>query len=162
MARFSGVDGAMRELRGELKKLEKEAVAETQRAGKVVTEAMFSRTPVWEGTSVRNFKAGIGAPAGGGETPPIEAGPPGPTNIMSIGEEPRRGPNEAAARAEINGVLAGLKKLANVYFTNTAAHFDLVDAGRAPGAPNQRIRNPGGVMMLAQQLARAKLGGLWK
>lgn len=159
---FTGIKGEMSRVRKSAKELEKAAVVEVKRAGAVVIEAMFRRTPVWEGTSVRNFVAGIGKVAGGSEKPPIDNGPPGPTNLMAIGEEPRRPPNEAAARGEMQGVLKTLKKLQDVWFSNNSRDFDLVDAGAAPGGPGQKIRNPGGVMLLAKQLARAQLGGLWK
>lgn len=159
---ITGIRGEMGRARKEAKTLERAAVQEVKRAGAVVIEAMFRRTPVWEGTTVRNFVAGIGSRPGGGEKAAIDNGPPGPTNDMAIGEEPRRAPNESAARGEMQGVLKSLKKLQDVFFTNNAKDFDLVDAGAAPGGPGQKIRNPGGVMLLAKQLARAQLGGLWK
>jgi hypothetical protein len=60
-------------------------------------ETIKSMTPVWSGLAVRNYIWTIGAPASG-VIDPINNGPPGPTNSMALGAEPRRDANEAASR----------------------------------------------------------------
>lgn len=159
-AGFTGVRSTMAEIRKEVKALELKAVQEVKSAGNEAIRALFSRTPVWEGEIVRNYVVGLDKPVGGAVKQPINNGPPGPTSTMSLGEEPRRGVNEAAAYAEIAGKIYGMKSLRSLFFTNNSPMFDQADAGAAPepGA----ARNPGGIVMLAEQIVRAARGGNWK
>lgn len=152
---FSGADAEIKRMRDELKAFEMRAVEETKRAARVIMAELFAHTPVWEGTAIRNYvwyAAGGGA---GGEKQALGSGDPGPTNDMSLGSEPRRPANEAAARADMETFLGAMRKLTSVRVSNTAAHFDLVDNGSAP--TGDRARNPGGVMKVSEGNAKGAL-----
>lgn len=158
--KFDGVDAEIARLFEGVKKLEADAIREVQRATMVVAQEMMDRTPVWEGTVVRNFAAAVGTSPSGSEKSAIGSGDPGPTNSMALGSEPRRPANEAAARAEIAQSVAGMRALKDVFIGNTSNDFDKADSGALPTP--QRSRNPGGIVRPAQSAARGKLGGNWR
>lgn len=158
-AKVTGTDAWLGQFEKEIEQFEDKCANEMKQAARVLTEALFSRTPVWSGESVRNYVWGIGkAPAGGskGQIGPVP--PPRPTSMMQLGEEDNRPANEAAARADMDGVLRTYKKIDKpLVVTNTIAakKWDLIDNGNAP-FPGQG-RNPGGVSKLAIQRARNTL-----
>lgn len=149
---FTGIGQEMARLRKEITKFEGEAVEDLKETTHYLVEQMFLRTPVYEGTTVRNYNVAVGRFSNAFSSA-VGTGSPGPTNMLPLGAEPRRAANESAARAAMNAALS-FKKLVNVYINNTAPHADLVEFGDAPGGPNQRIRNPGGVTALALQSTR--------
>lgn len=161
MAKFTGIDSAITELKEAVAALEHQAVEETKRAARVIQAELFANTPVWSGETVRNFKWAIGAAPARGALEAIGSGEPGPTNHLPLGEEPRRAANEAAALADLEAVLGGMSKLADLFGTNTVAatKWNLVDSGVAP-APG-KARNPAGVEAPATQNARHRLPN-WK
>lgn len=150
---FTGVTAEMNRLRAELAKFEEQAVQEVKDTARYLLEQLFERTPVWEGTTVRNFNVSTGGYSMA-FSQPSGIGDPGPTNLMSLGSEPRRGANESAARSAAENALT-FKKLTDVYINNTSPHGEMIDLGEAPGGAGQRIRNPGGVSMLAAAATRA-------
>lgn len=140
---------------------ERQCVDEVKTAARVVTQEMMARTPVWSGKTVRNYAWGIGTvsgsyqePANGGVGPRHPSGR-GAHSSPGLGEELNRADNEDAAIAEMEDVLGGLTKLETLVVTNHSPIWDLVDNGSAP-TPD-RARNPGGVSVLAEQAAKAKL-----
>jgi hypothetical protein len=149
---FTGVEAELAKVRKELAKLEEEAVEDLKITTRFLMEELFARTPVFEGTTIRNYKVGINGFASGFSNA-IGGEKPGPTNSMALGDEPRRPANEGAARAAMESALT-FKKLVNVFINNSAPNAALVDAGQAPGGPTQVIRNPGGVSALAAQSTR--------
>lgn len=150
---FSGIESEFKRLRAEVEKFENAAVQDVHDTTIYLLEQLMARTPVWEGTTVRNYNVSTRGYSSA-YSEPIGAGDPGPTNYMSIGSEPRRPANENAAISAARSVLS-FKKLMDVFVNNTSPHADLIDAGEAPGGPGQRIRNPGGVLTLAIQATRA-------
>lgn len=152
---ISGVGDWQAKVKAELKKLEKTAINEVAEAAFIVSEAFFDRTPVWEGTTIRNYRWGK-APVRGGQIGAIGSGDPGHTGFMSLGSEPRRPANENAVMAELRGVLPK-DKLHDLYLTNTvrSEQWDLVDNGAAPR--RSRARNPGGVTKIALANAKSRL-----
>jgi hypothetical protein len=169
------LEGTLSELQAELERIKKEAIDATKDAVRILTRELMDRTPVWSGKTVRNYAWGLDRAPGGGQIEPI-GGPgyvparaggnrksqreqnPGPTNSMPLPDgEPRRAANEQAALAEMENVLAGMTELRSPVVTNFSDIWDLVDNGSAPTP--QRARNPGGVSILAEQAAKAKMGG---
>lgn len=150
---FTGIDAEMKRLKNIISEFEEDAVKDVKDTAMFLLEQLFSRTPVWEGTTVRNYNVAIGgfssafAQAVGG----VE---PGPTNLLPLGAEPRRAANEAAARGAAQAALT-FKELRDVFISNSSPHADLIDMGDAPGGSNQRVRNPGGVSMIAAQSTRS-------
>lgn len=160
-AGFRNVDKVTGKMKNAVENLRKDAVEEQKQAARTAMDRFFARTPVWTGETIRNYAWGIG---GGRDVhhEPIGSGEPGKTNEMPLGPEPRRAANEAAAKADMEAVLSQLTVLNSLMMTNSSPHFDLVDAGEAPGGPNQQIRNPGGVVKLAMQDIKSKLKKRWK
>jgi len=111
-------------------------------------------TPVNTGEVVRNYIWTMGAPFSG-HFDAIDNGPPGPTNSMALGSEPRRGPNEAAAAQSLSNL-----DLANpfgmIYLTNNAENIQGLEAGALPGPP-LKSRSPGGMFGLTQAFFNAKI-----
>lgn len=158
---FAGVVGEMARIRAAVKELEKQAVIETKIAARKAVNAMMPITPVNTGETVRNYMVGAGQPnrtykAPGGQQPP------GPTNILALGQEPNRAPNESAAWADIESAL-GFTKLQDVFVTNNVddGKWSLIESGNAPGAPFTN-RGPGGQSSLAEAAVRNGSGGKWK
>jgi len=149
MASWFGIPNIVKAMKNKIDELKQEAVDQQKQAAGVLLERCFLHTPVWEGTTVRNFQFVSGG--SGGFKEPIDTGPTGQTNQMALGEEPRRAANEAAARDEATAYLANLKDMTNITLTNTAPHWGLVDAGLAPDDNPHRPRNPGGVSVVALQ-----------
>ena len=157
MAEFRGAASEINRLMAEVRELEKEAVQEVKNAARVVVDELMRGTPVWEGETVRNYGVSVG-----GNSPSyrdaLGTGDPGPTNSMSLGEEPRRGINEDAAKADVERSLAGFRKLGSrIAVVNTVGDtkWDLIDSGSAP-TPDM-ARYPGGVEILATQRAKGRL-----
>lgn len=116
-----------------------------------MNERLLARTPVWEGTTIRNWQWALGSPTR--SVKPAEGGQidPGPTNTMALGQEPRRAVNEAAQRSDFAVFLARLmaeQKVPNIYLTNPAPNAAGVEYGMLPTA--ERSRTPaGGVIRMA-------------
>lgn len=150
MAKFVGVAGEIQRLQKELERLEQEAALETQKAAGVLMDALLSRTPVWSGEVAINYNAAH-------QPARVLRGAPGPgepgTNKMPLGSERNRSAAEAPPRASVAGL--GKDELKDVYITNDARNFDLVESGAAPA--QDRARNPGGVSKIAVSVAKARL-----
>ena len=159
---FYGVGAEIKRLLKEVKDLEQEGVRQLKLAAITVIEALQSKTPVWSGETVRNYAVGVGQKPSGGEKAPIGTSPPGDTNSMSLGEEPRRPANEAAAIADAHASLSRLRRLQSLVITNLVSDekWDLVDSGSAPTP--ERARYPGGVAIAGLQKAKQMLGENWR
>lgn len=160
MMKVTGTDAWLKQLENEVDKFEKEqCVPEMRNATRALMEALFSRTPVWSGESVRNYAVGIGTmPAGGSKGQIGPKPPPRPTSEMALGEEDNRPANESAARSDMNATLSRYHKIDKpIVVTNliAAKKWDLIDNGNAP-FPGMG-RNPGGVSKLAVQRVRNQL-----
>ena len=152
---LTGISATMAALRKEVAAFERECVEETKRIARTLLDELMAITPVWEGETVRNYAAGVGRKPSGGTKSPAGGVAPGVTSAMALGSEPRRGPNEAAARADLASVLT-FTKLASIVFTNHVdnAKWDLIENGSAPTGATSR--SPGGVSMRATQATRSR------
>lgn len=157
MLRVSGIDSFIKDLKREVNNTRLGAVAQMKLAARSIMRELISRTPVWSGETVRNYAVGIG----GGPTGNrgfIDNGPPGDTNNMDLGEEPRRDPNASAAMSEAEAVIGSYKDLAIpmiVGNTVDGAKWELIDSGLAPSP--ERVRYAAVISILAMQSARARL-----
>lgn len=106
-----------------------------------------SVTPVNTGQAVRNYIWTMGSPFMG-VLDAIDNGPPGPTNSMALGSEPRRGPNEAAAAESLSSINVG-NPFGVIYLTNNAPDIEGLEMGLLPGPP-LKSRSPQGMFGLTQ------------
>lgn len=111
-------------------------------------------TPVWSGQAVRNYIWSVGSPNSVVHDP-IDNGPPGPTNAMPLGVEPRRGVNEAAASQSLDTVLAA-NPFQKFYCTNNSPDIQGLELGLLPGPPLSS-RSPNGMFGLTEAFVSAKV-----
>jgi hypothetical protein len=131
-------------------------------AAEVVTEAFFDRTPVWMGTTIRNYAWGRNRMPDGWREACCRLRIAWSNQLHGAWvSEPRRAANEAAVIAQMSATIGPIRRLSSLYFTNlvNSGKWDLVDSGSAP-TPD-RARNPGGVSHIAIQTARSQLRN-WK
>ena len=161
VVQVSGVDAEFAELRRALVNFESQAVRVMRAAAIVVIEQMFLGTPVWSGETVRNYAVGVGQLPVGGSRGFINNGEEGNTNQGGkgpLGPENRRAANEAAALSDARATLVSYKSLKDsLFITNLVddGKWAIVDGGDAP--TTKLARYPGGVALLGEQRARAKL-----
>lgn len=98
----------------------------------VLHSQIMSRTPVWSGSVIRNFVWSANTPISV-QFAPIDNGPPGPTNSMPLGSEPRRGPNEEASWNSLRSI--NFKIGTNYFLTNNDPDARQVEAGVFPPPP---------------------------
>lgn len=148
---IKNTDGFLSGIQKAIDNTEKKAIQEIKSVALRVTQKMMDQTPVWSGSTVRNYHWSTSR-AGGSEKAPIGSGDPGPTGSMPLGAEPRRDANQQAALGEIGSLK--LTSLVNLYGTNNISSdkWDLIDNGKAPSA--DRARNAAGVSKRAVQHER--------
>lgn len=116
-----------------------------------MNDRLLARTPVWEGTTIRNWQWALRSPANTVKIAEGGSTPPGPTNSMALGTEPRRGANESAQKAGLMIFLADLMMsptVPTIYLTNPAPNAAAVEYGMLPTA--ERARTPaGGILRIA-------------
>lgn len=108
----------------------------------MLTDRVLSRTPVYTGQTVRNWRWTMDAPSGG-TLPAIGSGQPGQTSGMPLGGEPRRGPNQADAAATKDTLQLG-RPWRRFFLSNNAPNVAALEAGAAPDP--QRSRAPNGML----------------
>lgn len=100
-------------------------------------------TPVNTGQAVRNYCWSRGV-ANMETYEAIDNGPPGPTNSMALGAEPRRAPNEAAAFATMLALDIGGNPFGTFYLANNSPDIEGLELGIYPGPP-LKSRSPQGM-----------------
>lgn len=118
-----------------------------------IDDTIKSHTPVWSGRAVRNYLWSTGSP----DTrsfEPIDNGPPGPTNSMPLGVEPRRATNEDAARETLMA-LDFTNPFQTFILTNNADDIEGLEFGLLPTPA--KSRSPNGMFALTQNYAAAYL-----
>ncbi len=101
-----------------------------------------SVTPVNTGQAVRNYIWTMGSPFAG-TLDAIDNGPPGPTNSMALGAEPRRAVNEAAAAESLSSINMR-DPFGVIYLTNNSPDIVGLEMGLLPGPP-LKSRSPQGM-----------------
>lgn len=158
--KFVNVSDFIGDIQKEIDEIKNKAVIEVRKAVSVIMMELMSRTPVWSGETVRNYRVGVNSMPSG-TLAALGTGYPGDTNKMPLGPEPRRAENQNAALEEAMQAVASFNALnQTVFITNTirSDKWDLVDNGDAPErSAKLSPRYPGVVSLLAEQSARAKL-----
>jgi hypothetical protein len=114
-----------------------------------------SLTPVHSGSAVRNYIWTMDDPFTG-KLDAIESGPPGPTNQMPLGPEPRRSANESAAAASIS-TLDFRNPFGHAYIlSNNDPDIRGLELGLLPGEP-LKSRSPNGMFGLTHEYIMVKV-----
>lgn len=100
-------------------------------------------TPVNTGQAVRNYIWSRGS-ANAMVYDAIDNGPPGPTNSMALGAEPRRQVNEDAAATSLTTLNATANPFGEFILANNAPDIMGLELGTLPGPP-LRSRSPQGM-----------------
>lgn len=96
-----------------------------------LNELILSRTPVWEGDTIHNWRWSTRAPDYRHEDPVETPFDPGKTSGMALGTEPRRRANETRPRQSLKGALRA-KEPVDIYLTNSAESAVDLEAGLLP------------------------------
>ena len=105
----------------------------------LLTDRVLARTPVYTGRTIRNWRWSMDTPFSG-VLPAAGTGQPGATNSMMLGSEPRRGANEADARAT-KDTLNVDRPWRKFFLSNNAPNVGALEAGVAPDAARSRAPN---------------------
>lgn len=132
--RIEGKDRARKNALASIEELERRFTHNLDSLIVEIDNHIKSVTPVNEGQAVRNYIWTRNTP----NTVVYEAidnGPPGATNNMALGSEPRRAVNEAAAADSLGtlGVIAN--PFATFYLTNLSPDIVGLELGILPGPP---------------------------
>ncbi|UTC29876.1 hypothetical protein BAJUN_02700 [Bajunvirus bajun] len=104
-----------------------------------LNELILSRTPVWEGDTIHNWRWSTRAPDFRHEAPvgvPLDTGY---TGRLALGDEPRRRANETRPRQSLRGALRAREPV-DIYLTNSSDTAALVEYGLAPTPTLSRSR----------------------
>lgn len=138
-----------------------ECVEATKNAARVLTQKMMDRTPVWSGKTCGSFVWGFNGSGGGAGFAGLPPAPGQQTNKLGLPDgEANRAPAEEFTLSALEGVLSDVRTLGTLTVTNVSPIWDLVDSGSAPTP--ETARNPGGVSVIAEQVAKAVLGDTFR
>lgn len=116
---------------------------------KIAHKSLIDKTPVYTGQSVRNFIMTMDNPNQGSAKAAIGSGPTGSTNSMSLGSEPRRGANMAAALATQSS-LDFSNPFRRMIITNSSPAISGLERGQLPGK-GKTSRSPRGMFAITMQ-----------
>lgn len=147
-ARIVGKNEARASALASIKAMEAAFARNVETIIREVHEEVTSLTPVHTGQAVRNMIWTTGQP-NSTVFDAIDNGPPGRTNNLVLGMEPRRAPNEAAA-AETLEALNFANPFQTFYLTNLSPDIGGLELGLLPGPP-LKSRSPNGMFGIAHQ-----------
>lgn len=147
-------------LRKEPDKLKRKMLKKIRSIITLAHESITSKTPVYTGTALANYRWSIGSPdtsysgdPGGGAT--------GSTNSMPLGVEPRRAGAKAKADSSMRVVFATTNPFQTFYLSNNTPHIRGLEYGQLPFPPlNQRSPNGMFRVTLAMLAARLNAGAI--
>jgi hypothetical protein len=157
-----GKDRARSDAMASIDKLEKRFAQNVNWLVNEIDNHIKSVTPVNTGQAVRNYIWSRNV-ASSITYDAIDNGPPGPTNSMALGQEPRRGVNEAAAAQSLSALNALGDPFGELILANNSPDIVGLERGDLPGPP-LRSRSPAGMFGITESyvntLVRAK--GMFK
>lgn len=111
-------------------------------------------TPVWSGSALANYQWTVGTPTLT-YIDPIDNGPPGHTNTMPLGTEPRRSPNESLSLASLEAL--DTSDVFRVFWlSNNDPDILGLEMGELPPSPLIQ-RSPNGMIRLSMEFVLAKM-----
>lgn len=132
---------------GFLEKVQDDLVERQHQIVILLTQKILERTPVWMGDTVANWRWSVGSPDETVERSPA-SGPPGETNSMPLGVEPRRAASEAVAKRSMTAILS-INTPEVLYLTNATDSVLGIEYGFLPSAERSRVDGSKGVVRLA-------------
>lgn len=151
---IQGKDDARRRALASIDQLEARFARNVETLVREVDAFIKAKTPVHTGSAVRNYNWSVGAPDMS-YNDPIDNGPPGHTNRMALGTEPRRKPNEEAAAQSLTGLNFG-NPFQTFILNNTDPDIGGLEMGLLPGPP-LTSRSPNGMFGITQAYFSAKI-----
>jgi hypothetical protein len=137
-------------------KWKKDFAKRLDRIARYTHKTLMSKTPVHEGTTVRNYILTMNTPSST-VFDPIESGPTGQTNNLPLGVEPRRPANEKAAETSLSNLIVNPDKpFVKIYISNNADSVSGLEAGLLPGDPFVS-RSPNGMFGITMEQVLARL-----
>lgn len=145
-ARLVGKDQARAGAMASIDELEARIAANIEALIEQVDTHIKALTPVNTGQAVRNYIWSRGT-ANTTVYKAIDNGPTGATNSMTLGSEPRRGPNEAAAAQSLESLGIKANPFGTIILSNYAPDIEGLELGILPGPPF-RSRSPQGMFAI--------------
>jgi len=142
-ARLVGRQAAYSAAMESIEKLERKFAENIDNLVRDIDFHIKALTPVNTGQAVRNYIWTRNNP-NSVVFSAINNGPPGPTNQMALGTEPRRGVNEDAAAGSIGVLGLGANPFGVIYLTNNSPDIVGLEMGILPGPPF-KSRSPRGM-----------------
>lgn len=137
-------------------KWKKEFSARLNNISRYAHKTLMSKTPVNEGTTVRNYILTMNTPSSTVYSP-IESGPVGQTNNLPLGVEPRRDANERAAESSLSNLkIDPANPFVKIYISNNSDSVAGLELGLLPGDPFIS-RSPNGMFGITMEQLIAKL-----
>lgn len=143
MATLVGKEKARAAALASIDKLERKFAQNLQQLCEEVDRHIKSVTPVNTGQAVRNYIWTLNTP-NSVVFDAIDNGPPGPTNQMPLGVEPRRAVNEDAAAATLHNLNLVANPFGTIFLTNLSPDIVGLEMGTLPGPP-LKSRSPRGM-----------------
>lgn len=141
--RIEGKDAARKAALSSIDELERRFTRNVAQLIEDVDIHIKALTPVNTGQAVRNYIWTRNSP-NSVVYEAIDNGPPGATNNMSLGMEPRRGVNESAAAESLDSLNLAVNPFGTFYLTNLSPDIVGLELGILPGPP-LRSRSPQGM-----------------
>lgn len=145
MARFAikGKNEARSKAMASIEALERRFAENVETLVEEIDNHIKALTPVHSGQAVRNYIWTRGSPNSIVHDA-IDTGPPGRTNQMALGSEPRRAANEAAASESLSGLGIKSNPFGAIILTNLSPDIEGLELGILPGPP-LKSRSPQGM-----------------
>lgn len=116
---------------------------------------VLRNTPVWSGNVVGNYIWSVGVPNFDWE-PAVDSGDPGHTNLMELGEEPRRAANEERSYFTLEELVYD-NPYQTFFLNNNDPDFRELEDGQIPPDPLRQRTPPGGMVGLAMAFVKYRL-----
>jgi hypothetical protein len=142
-ARIEGRQQAYSAAMASIEALERKFAQNIEQLVHEIDHHIKALTPVNTGQAVRNYIWSVGNP-NSLVFDAIDNGPPGRTNQMALGTEPRRAVNEDAAADSLNSLNLMGNPFGVIYLTNNSPDIVGLEMGILPGPPF-KSRSPRGM-----------------
>lgn len=155
MFNAAGIDSGLKFLEGLLDKPEEIMRDRMKKITLQAHHSIVNKTPVHTGKAVRNWHWSVGSPSGM-VFDAIDNGPTGQTSKMSLGTEPRRGPNQQASLDTLKS-LSFDDPFQKFILNNNDPNIGALEYGQLPTP--QTSRNSAGMVRITVQNLLLSLGG---